>query len=272
MDRNHSPSVSTQWTALCKRSDGCGMGADCPENAAATAILDDHERSICGRSCRRSSTFCRPAASGERCQGSSRRTRRSKAIFMLGATPEGGTGSSERWSGKRGGNSGASPSRLPPSSTARVLRRRRLEAHVVSTPASASMGVSDTLSPIPTVFSWPSTSIPPTFRMSMVPSLCWSACATDFPSFDISLPTAFIAAHSSSTLSPDRGHWTIEIVQRPPGVKGFQLLPRRWVVERTFAWFGRCRRLARDFEGSAITEVAWLLVAHLRLLSRPLRS
>jgi len=40
----------------------------------------------------------------------------------------------------------------------------------------------------------------------------------------------------------DCGLWTIEIVERPQGVKGFQLLPRRWVVERTFAWFGRCRR------------------------------
>ncbi|WP_342722065.1 IS5 family transposase [Bradyrhizobium sp. B097] len=68
------------------------------------------------------------------------------------------------------------------------------------------------------------------------------------------------------------GPWTIEIVQRPPGVKGFQLLPRRWVVERTFAWFGRCRRLSRDFEGSASTEVAWLLVAHLRLLTRRLAT
>lgn len=66
------------------------------------------------------------------------------------------------------------------------------------------------------------------------------------------------------------GPWTIEIVERPTGVKGFQLLPRRWVVERTFAWFGRCRRLAKDFEGSAATEVAWLLVAHLRLLTRRL--
>jgi transposase len=66
------------------------------------------------------------------------------------------------------------------------------------------------------------------------------------------------------------GPWTIEIVERPQGVKGFQLLPRRWVVERTFAWFGRCRRLAKDFEGSAATEVAWLLVAHLRLLTRRL--
>jgi putative transposase len=66
------------------------------------------------------------------------------------------------------------------------------------------------------------------------------------------------------------GSWTIQIVERPPGVKGFQLLPRRWVVERTFAWFGRCRRLAKDFEGSAATEAAWLLVAHLRLLTRRL--
>jgi transposase len=68
------------------------------------------------------------------------------------------------------------------------------------------------------------------------------------------------------------GPWTIEIVERPPGVKGFQLLPRRWVVERTFAWFGRCRRLAKDFEGSAATEAAWLLVAHLRLLTRRLAA
>jgi transposase len=66
------------------------------------------------------------------------------------------------------------------------------------------------------------------------------------------------------------GPWTIEIVKRPAGVKGFQLLPKRWVVERTFAWFGRCRRLSKDFEGSADTERAWLLVAHLRLLTRRL--
>jgi transposase len=66
------------------------------------------------------------------------------------------------------------------------------------------------------------------------------------------------------------GPWTIEIVQRPPGVKGFQLLPRRWVVERTFAWSGWCRRLAKDFESSAETERAWFLIAHLRLLTRRL--
>jgi len=72
-----------------------------------------------------------------------------------------------------------------------------------------------------------------------------------------------------NALGPN-GSWTIEIVERPAGVKGFQLLPRRWVVERTFAWLGRCRRLAKDFEASAATERAWLLVAHLRLLLRRL--
>lgn len=64
------------------------------------------------------------------------------------------------------------------------------------------------------------------------------------------------------------GPWTIDIVERPAGVKGFQLLPRRWVVERSFAWLGRCRRLAKDFEASPASEQAWLLIANIRLLSR----
>jgi transposase len=68
----------------------------------------------------------------------------------------------------------------------------------------------------------------------------------------------------------DCGPWTIEIVERPPGVKGFQLLPRRWVVERTFAWLGRSRRLAKDFEATIASATAWLLLANLRLLTRRL--
>ena len=66
----------------------------------------------------------------------------------------------------------------------------------------------------------------------------------------------------------DLGPWTIEIVQRPPGVKGFQLLPRRWVVERTFAWLGRNRRLAKDFEASLASAQAWILLASIKLLTR----
>lgn len=71
----------------------------------------------------------------------------------------------------------------------------------------------------------------------------------------------------------DTGRWTIEIVQRPKGVKGFQLLPRRWVVERSFAWFERSRRLAKDFEATTESATAWLNIASIKLeirrLARP---
>jgi transposase len=66
------------------------------------------------------------------------------------------------------------------------------------------------------------------------------------------------------------GGWTIEIVKRGDAAKGFVLLPRRWVVERTFAWIGRCRRLAKDFEATIESAVAWVLVAHIRRLVRRL--
>ena len=43
------------------------------------------------------------------------------------------------------------------------------------------------------------------------------------------------------------GDWTVEIIKRSDSAKGFKVLLRRWVVERTFAWLGRCRRLAKDW-------------------------
>ncbi len=66
------------------------------------------------------------------------------------------------------------------------------------------------------------------------------------------------------------GKWTIEIVKRPDGAKGFQVQPRRWVVERTFAWFGRKRRLAKDFEASIASAEAWVTIASVCVLSRRL--
>lgn len=66
------------------------------------------------------------------------------------------------------------------------------------------------------------------------------------------------------------GRWTLEIIKRSDLAKGFELLPRRWVVERTFAWLGRCRRLAKDFEKSIASAEAWITLAHIRLLTRRL--
>jgi transposase len=66
------------------------------------------------------------------------------------------------------------------------------------------------------------------------------------------------------------GHWTIEIIKRSDTAKGFEVLPRRWVVERTLAWINRCRRLAKDFEATVASATAWTLIAHIRLLTRRL--
>src|ERR1700712_5635949 len=66
------------------------------------------------------------------------------------------------------------------------------------------------------------------------------------------------------------GKWTLEIIKRSDKAKGFELLPRRWVVERTFAWLGRCRRLAKDFEKSIASAEAWIIIAHIRMLTRRL--
>jgi transposase len=61
---------------------------------------------------------------------------------------------------------------------------------------------------------------------------------------------------------------TIEIVKRPDGATGFVVIARRWVVERTFAWLGRCRRLAKDWEATIASADAWLLIASIRRTAR----
>ena len=64
------------------------------------------------------------------------------------------------------------------------------------------------------------------------------------------------------------GKWTIDIIKRSDRVKGFEVLPRRWVVERSFAWLGRCRRLTKDWEKSIASSTAWALIASIRMLTR----
>ena len=66
------------------------------------------------------------------------------------------------------------------------------------------------------------------------------------------------------------GDWTIQIIKRSDTAQGFELLPRRWVVERTFAWLWRCRRLSKDWEKSIASAEAWVNVAHIRLTTRRL--
>lgn len=61
-----------------------------------------------------------------------------------------------------------------------------------------------------------------------------------------------------------------EIVKRSDKAKGFEVLPRRWVVERTFAWLGRCRRLAKDWENLTLSALAYVRLASIRFMLRRL--
>ena len=73
-------------------------------------------------------------------------------------------------------------------------------------------------------------------------------------------------AHIAPFIPPPRcgGRLTVEIVKRNDGQKGFAVLPRRWVVERTLAWPTRCRRLARHYETLAATAVAFIKLSMIR--------
>jgi transposase len=64
----------------------------------------------------------------------------------------------------------------------------------------------------------------------------------------------------------------IETIKRSDIIKGFEVLPRRWMVERTFAWLGRCRRQAKDFENHSRNALVFLKLASICLMMRRLCS
>lgn len=64
--------------------------------------------------------------------------------------------------------------------------------------------------------------------------------------------------------------WTMEVIKRAPGAKGFQLLPKRWVVERTFGWLGKYRRLSKDYERTTASSEAMIYIANICLILRRL--
>ena len=66
------------------------------------------------------------------------------------------------------------------------------------------------------------------------------------------------------------GGWRLEVVEKPKGQRGFSVLPKRWVVERTFAWLMRHRRMARDYETDPGSSEAWIRLAMIRLMLRRL--
>jgi transposase len=78
------------------------------------------------------------------------------------------------------------------------------------------------------------------------------------------------AGDKLTTALARRGQWQIEIIKRSDRATGFAVLPRRRVVERTFAWLNRNRRLAKDFEATVGSSQAWIYLASVQLLARRL--
>ncbi len=68
----------------------------------------------------------------------------------------------------------------------------------------------------------------------------------------------------------DTYRWILEVVRRPVDAKGFVLLPKRWVVERSFGWFNWCRRLSPDYEILPQTHETFVQIAMIRLMLRRL--
>lgn len=70
------------------------------------------------------------------------------------------------------------------------------------------------------------------------------------------------------TWARERCHWLLATVLRPVGIKGFVVLPKRWIVERTFAWLGRYRRLSKDYEATLQSSEAWIYIAMIHRMAR----
>jgi putative transposase len=67
------------------------------------------------------------------------------------------------------------------------------------------------------------------------------------------------------------GRWVLEIVKRSEDVAGFVILPKRWIVERTFSWFGRYRRLSKDYETLTQSSESVIYLAMTHLMVRRLK-
>ena len=64
----------------------------------------------------------------------------------------------------------------------------------------------------------------------------------------------------------DIGGWILEIVKRSDDQAGFVVLPKRWIVERTFGWLGRCRRMSKDYEWQTPSSEAMIYIAMINLM------
>ena len=90
-----------------------------------------------------------------------------------------------------------------------------------------------------------------------------------FPFVEVIFADGAYRGETTAAAVARTGRWRLEIVRRGEA-SGFVPLPKRWLVERTFAWLGRCRRLAKDFENLTTNALAFLCLGMIQLMLRQL--
>ena len=92
------------------------------------------------------------------------------------------------------------------------------------------------------------------------------AMAGWFPRLRVVHADAAYAARRLAVWAAALGGWAVSIVRKPAGQRGFVVQPRRWVVERTFAWLGRYRRLSKDYEEQTRNSETMIRLAMINLM------
>lgn len=91
-----------------------------------------------------------------------------------------------------------------------------------------------------------------------------------FPFIEVVFADQGYQGPKAATAVAKTGKWTLEVVPREPGAKGFAVLPKRWIVERTLSWIRRNRRIARDVEHLEKNAEAFIKVAMIKIMLRRL--
>jgi putative transposase len=103
------------------------------------------------------------------------------------------------------------------------------------------------------------------------PELLGQIAPEDFPRLRVVFGDNKYHNHSlEAWLKEHRPHWQIEVKKRPEGTRGFTPLEKRWVVERTNAWNGRCRRNSKDYERRIESSAAMIQISNIHLMLRRL--
>ncbi len=103
------------------------------------------------------------------------------------------------------------------------------------------------------------------------PKLLGKITPEDFPRLEVIFGDNKYHNHAlEAWLKEERPNWRIEVKTRPEGTRGFTPLEKRWVVERTNAWNGRCRRNSKDYERRIESSAAMIQISNIHLMLRRL--